>query len=262
MKLFVNSLPKSGTNLVQKLVELLNFKYSGKSLASTNLIGRYQFIKTLLHGSWFDVNPLIIGLEIPTATSSKWVNKQLSSLHDHTYISGHAAYSDHLAFLLAKNNIKVLQVSRNPYDVIYSWVNYIVEDNNHWHPLHTHLKSMSFDERVKFTVTGGFVEGKKLYIESFRSILRSQEGWFESEIVLPLKFEDMVGSQGGGDDNIQAETIEKICDFLEINVSNTAFISQHLYGGTHTFRSGQIRGGSQFSEELRAFITKNIGKQR
>ncbi len=108
------------------------------------------------------------------------------------------------------------------------------------------------------------------YREKVKSLFQP-EIWGESRLLLELRcfssfmervpaeniylssFEKMVGSKGGGDDEIQKEEVLAIAEFfgLVLNDSQGSKIAQRLYGATYTFRKGKIdRWKEIFDEEL------------
>ncbi len=60
--------------------------------------------------------------------------------------------------------------------------------------------------------------------------------------VYVIRFEDLIGQAGGGSKEKQVYEIQKIAHHLDINLSITEAenIAQKLFGGTFTFREGQI----------------------
>jgi len=239
--IFVNSLPKSGTNMVQKLIELAGYPYSKKSLAASSCFGRYGLAKHFLRAPASGETPLSIGLEVPVVVSPKWVSKYLATADG--YVSGHAPYSDHFYSILNNHRFKTIQVVRHPAAVLVSWARYIVEEGYYWGDAHVFLKNMSLDERVEFLVGGGSLgDNDSLYYRSFSDVLLGVKGWFDAEGVLVVRFEDLVGSQGGGSDQTQRETIVNIFQHIDhkCTQNDLSRVQKDLYGGTHTFRSGSI----------------------
>ena len=235
-KLFINSLPKSGTNLVAKLAELLGYKYNKVGIAATLLLGKYFFIRQLIRGDIFDRNPIIIGLDLPVAVSEKWIKKKFNNLPNKEFISGHANYSDHLYYILQQEKIKTIQVIRDPRDVLLSYVHYVAKTPSHF--IYEFYQAKSFDERLKFTLEGGMAND--LYMESFREMLKKVDGWFNKDKVMIVKFEDIIGKNGGGSEKKQADAIGQIIEFLNVKNDDIKSVSNQLFGGTHTFRKGQI----------------------
>lgn len=242
-KLLINSLPKAGTHLLVKLVESFGYKDSRGGIAATLLLGKYYLVRQIIRGSWFEKNPVIIGMDLPVAISKRWMNKKFSQLPVDYYVFGHANYSDHLFSILEKNNIKTIQIIRDPRDVLLSYVHYVAKTPSHF--IYDFYKDLSFDERLRFTLQGG--EAGNLYMESFPTMLKQVDGWFNKKDVLVVKFEDLIGSQGGGDDDLQKSVITSIVEFLKIESVDIDLTAKNLFGGTHTFRKGRI---GTWQEEL------------
>ncbi|MBE9490583.1 MAG: sulfotransferase domain-containing protein [Bacteroidetes bacterium] len=240
MRVFVNSVPKSGTNLMEKLIRLVGIKRSGKSLAYSSVEGRHSIAKHLIRINHFSGVSVPIGLEVPVSVSIKWLDRYLSSIDTNRYISGHAAYSEQLDYLLKSKNIKTLQMFRDPRAVLVSWAKYIVEDINKWHPYHDFFKSLSLHKRIRFLITGGSVG--QSYYSSFKEVLSRSAGWLYNPNCLIVRFEDLVGSKGGGSDELQRKTILNILKHIdkEVRVNELEQLQSDLFGGTHTFRGGQI----------------------
>lgn len=260
MKLLINSLPKSGTNMVQKLIELAGYPYSKKSLAASSCFGRYGLAKHFLRSPASGETPLSIGLEVPVVVSPKWVSKYLVTADG--YVSGHAPYSDHFYSILNNHRFKTIQVVRHPAAVLVSWARYIVEEGYYWDDAHAFLKNMSLDERVEFLVGGGSLgDNDSLYYRSFSDVLLGVKGWFDAEGVLVVRFEDLVGAQGGGSDEIQRQTIESILKHIgyEYGQEDLDKLQKNLYGGTHTFRSGRIDSWKDvIDDELNHLIIQKL----
>jgi len=254
-KVFINSLPKSGTNLVAKLTELVGYNYNKVGIAATLLLGKYFLLRQILRGDICDRNPIIIGLDLPIAVSSKWIKKKFSNLPSGEFISGHANYSDHLYYILQEKNIKTIQVIRDPRDVLLSYVHYVAKTPSHF--IYDFYKNKSFDERLKFTLEGG--KAGDLYVESFSEMLNKVDGWFNKNNVLIVKFEDIIGENGGGSREIQIKTIDEIIDFLSIKNSSSVTAADQLFGGTHTFRKGQIGSWKdELTQEQILFVAKHL----
>ncbi len=259
MRIFINSLPKSGTNLLAKLVESLGYQYSKKSIALSSQIGRYESIKRLTRSACWRGSNISVGLEINASVSSAWLERYLDHVPEDYYVTGHSAYSEHLQDILNVYGYKTIQVIRNPYDVILSYAKYFVEEKNDYYPTYKTLKNLSLRDRIHLIAEGGMLTDSPYYMRSIREVLRSQEGWFESPLVLPVKFEDLVGPKGGGSHEKQKETIKKICLYLGLDSRKGEAVTDSLYGGTHTFRSGKIGAAKQcLDTECRQLIQSKL----
>jgi hypothetical protein len=238
MNLLLNSIPKSGTNLLQKFFLLVSIPYSHKSIAASSIFGRYGRIKSILRRPRPNEVPVQIGLEVPNVVSPTWLCRYLRNARG--YVSGHAAYSAHLYTILQNENYKVIQIVRHPCAVLVSWANYIVEPDYWWASAYREMNRKSFAERLQLLIRGGYLGNH--YYAGFKEILLRTSGWIEDKRAFILRFEDLVGSQGGGDDDLQRETINGLLEFIEVEGSNRCvdMIMQDLYGGTPTFRKGKI----------------------
>ncbi|MBL1353657.1 MAG: sulfotransferase domain-containing protein [Zetaproteobacteria bacterium] len=260
MNIFLNSLPKSGTNMVQKLFHLSNIPYSKRSVAASSCFGRYGTVKKVLRQPCLNDVPVAIGLEVPVAVSPRWLQRCLRGAKG--YVSGHAAYSASYQSILEAENFKVIQVVRHPASVLVSWANYIAESGYYWKQAHTYLTQMDIEERVRFLLYGGCIDGNlKLYYKGFKDVLLQVEGWVESKGVLTVRFEDLVGGQGGGSDEVQRETIQGILNHIEYDyqAEDLDRLQKDLFGGTHTFRGGQVDGWKQaLSDKLIEQISNEL----
>ncbi|MFW9805317.1 MAG: hypothetical protein ACFFFK_01150, partial [Candidatus Thorarchaeota archaeon] len=64
-----------------------------------------------------------------------------------------------------------------------------------------------------------------------------------------IKYEDLVGAQGGGEGDTQLKTLKSFLNFLEIEYNPELIdnLSNDLYGGTRTFSKGSV---DSWKEEL------------
>lgn len=243
-KVLVNSLPKSGTNMVQKCMELIGISWSGRSVAASSIFGRYGGIKKFLRGAKAKETPVAIGLEIPVGVSPVWLKRYLGGASG--YVSGHAAFSSHYHAILQSEQYQVIQVLRHPCAELASWANYIVEPGYYWREAQRAFASLSPKERVRLMLYGGLLNetDTRFYYRGFREVWSQVQGWVESDEVLTVKYEDLVGSRGGGDDELQRVTIARMLRHIGMSASDAEVkrISENLYGGTHTFRQGNIEG--------------------
>lgn len=243
-RILVNSLPKSGTNMVQKCLELAGIPYSGRSVAASSMFGRYARIKSILRDVSVKETPVVVGLEIPVGVSPSWLREYLRDASG--YVSGHAAFSPHYSAILHSEQYKTIQVVRHPCAVLASWANYIVEPGYYWRDAQRAFSRMSTHERVRLMLYGGMLNetDTRFYYRGFREVWNQVQGWVDSDDVLTVKFEDLVGARGGGDDALQRTTIAKMMRHVGLALSDGEInrIAANLYGGTHTFRQGDIEG--------------------
>lgn len=168
-------------------------------------------------------------------------------LRDNQYLLSHFTPSDEIQMAIedGDESLFVLFNYRDPRDVIVSW--YYWMHPKHGGEMHLHQEFMRkvysnfTDEELIYL----FIRNEKLReveynpIEHFR---QSRVLLFHPK-VLNVRFEDIVGSGGGGNDDLQRATIKKIFKYLELENLDIDLISSNAYdNNSKTFRKGKIGG--------------------
>ena len=154
---------------------------------------------------------------------------------------------------------KVLLI-RDPRDVMVSFTHHIAKGliwsscpDLDYHSFH----EQSFDEQLKEILS---------FPDAYRgpSICFAYAAlWMNSPDVLVCRFEDLVGAQGGGSDEKQFETLKALAQHIGYPRSDEDLraIASQLFGGTWTFREGQIGGWrSAFNAENRHLFHLRFGQ--
>jgi hypothetical protein len=184
-RVLLNSLPKAGTNLVERAISQF------PSLHSAGW-------RTLR--SWENLDPR-------TAAS-------LCSLRRGGVLVGHLPAHQELCSLLAAQDIKTIFMTRNPKDMVVSYVKYVCQIDK-THLAHDHFTSLPNDaERYMAAILG--VKG---VVSPLAETMEKFSAWFECKGILVIRFENLIGSQGGGCDREAASVITTMAEFLN---------SQHL----------------------------------
>ena len=212
-KVVLNSLPKSGTHLIETLFfELPNISHYG---------GR-----TIMMNS--HDNSIAQGL------------KKLSKVGKGQFVPAHIQYDDVVYSFFKENQFKVIQMIRDPRDVLIShWL--YVKNLDKTHKAHEYISSLENDfEQFKAVVVG-----KEGIVEPFAAVASKFYGWFDKQDILIVRFEDLVGSKGGGSDTKQFEVVKSIANHI-------GFLSSDKEMETLT--------GKIFSTKSSTFNTGTIGK--
>lgn len=258
-KVYVNSFPKGGTNLAIKLLGLLGLSRHS-AITSTLLLGKKRLAKRIVRGAWPPSDFVLIGVDIPTPLRASWLSRRLSQVPAGGVIGGHVGYSDHFFHLLEAQGFRCIQVIRDPRDIAVSHAHYVSTLPTHF--LYRHYGELDgWSNRLAFSITGGAVKGAG-YLESINSRARSLEGWMKRADVLTVRFEDLVGAQGGGSEKAQRVAIIKICTFLGLEHSSELIdeVCDSVYGDTRTYRKGQIGSWKEeFSAEHIRLFAKVTG---
>jgi hypothetical protein len=181
-------------------------------------------------------------------------------LEDNEYLWSHFAPSDEVQMALEEGNQSVYIIFnfRDPRDVLVSWFHWLHPKNRNI--MHSHQSYMqkvyshfTDDELVEiFIKNDKFREVEYNPIEQFRwsRVLYFHPG------VLKIRFEDLVGSGGGGSDEKQLETIKDIFDYLGVDGVNFQKITHKIFDEvSRPVRKGMIGGykESLSKEQLKLF---------
>ena len=261
--IFVNSLPKSGTHLIARCLDLMGYQNKQKRFIAADWIENNSLIKKsikrLLNDSLMARNSVRVGLDVSVCISDSKLKKHLfcaANENVNNYILGHAPHSDLLLSLLEQSNIKTLFIIRDPRDVLVSWAHYIHKQPGHF--AYAGHVGKSFEDRIRFILDGGYLPNGT-YIESYANILRATSGWLSATSVMAVRFEDLVGLDGGGDIVCQCETIKRIAAFIGVENISPSNIASQIFGGTKTFRAGKVGGWrNALSTELIDIVNDRI----
>jgi hypothetical protein len=109
-----------------------------------------------------------------------------------------------------------------------------------------------------------FTDGTKKGIVSIEFHFRRRLSWMNERRCLTVRFEDLIGSAGGGDSAKQIAQIRIISDFLNININERDIyhIKDNIFSSqTATFRKGQVGSWrEEFSDEHK-IVFKDVAGQ-
>lgn len=208
-EVYLATIPKSGTHLVQKLM-------------------------------------LMLDIELKYALEDKTNNPQPHLTH---YLRINDI--DKLEDVFSSKNKYIVSI-RDPRDFMVSYINWVVREKDR--KISSGWKSLSMEKKLSQLIKGNI----PTKIDKFLWIDWHMENFFiASELmkkkldnVLLLRFEDLIGSKGGGTDESQRESIKKICSFLDIEISGERLdgICSSLWGGTKTFGKSTKKVGQWVDE--------------
>ena len=87
--------------------------------------------------------------------------------------------------------------------------------------------------------------------------------WMQDPDVLVVRFEDLIGAKGGGSDLVQRQTLFTLANYIgkPLSWERIDEIASQLFGGTGTFRSGQIGDYlKSYSSENEALYQELLGQ--
>src|ERR687890_613416 len=247
MRIVANSIPKSGTHLLDRLLVLLGFRlvdlgglrpHLAKSDDRFPLVngrlrrlmglrkpedvmgigphlvegGRFPPVRRFLRGRGEKVT---VGVVSPQLISRRWLTRRLSKVPDGGFVNAHCIYSPELADLFRQKGMRTVCILRDPRDVAVSQMHYIKQLENHF--AHEGYMALPSDgERLLVSIRGGELGGRKLQSldERYRQFLR----WERDGGAAVVKFEDLVGTKGGGSAEAQRLAVERVASHLGVEV--------------------------------------------
>lgn len=221
-RVMANSMPKAGTNLLIRLLDLL---------------------PGMVRGPHIDVGP-DRGIEVFGQDEREQVQAFFDRLTAGTFGSSHCYWFDDLVRMIAERGIKCITIVRDPRDVCVSDYHYIMKNANH--RLHWAYREMSSDADRLMASIVGMASARLGGAEPSLDIGRHYEnfvGWGHWSGGIVIRFEDLIGACGGGDDHLQRAAVEKVVEYLGIDVDTSQVdrVVDDLFSrNARTFRRGQI----------------------
>ena len=292
MRVVANSIPKSGTHLLDRLLVLLGFGLvdlgglmphaleSGdrfpwvdrrlKGLLGVrkpedvmgigpHLVegGRFPPARKLLRGRGERVT---VGVVSPQQISRRWLAGRLSKVPEGCFVNAHCLYSPELADLFREVGMRVVCILRDPRDVAVSQMHYLKQLKNHF--AHEEYMALPSDrERLMVSIRGGEMGGRRL--RSLAERYGRFMGWEREGVAAMVKFEDLVGPGGGGSAEARRLAVGQVAKHLGVPVDERTIgrIGENLFGAGRTFRKGQIGGWrEEFTAEHERVLEKEAGR--
>lgn len=235
-KAFVNSLPKSGTNLLAKCLLLFGYKERAHLSAGSVLDKKPRSLMRRILWRPASKNYLI-GINSPIEVRRSPIDSILRKVKEGEFLTAHVGYRSDLLESVLELGFTPIQVIRDPRAVLASFVPYVLKDGGHF--LHNTFKRLPHFERFEVVLDGISVNGTAL--APLRTCCLALDPWVNSEKVICIKFEEIVGAQGGGSDRKRVQVLEQLASRLGLPKDHIPQVSDNLYGpGRHTFRKGKI----------------------
>ena len=258
-KVFINSLPKAGTNLLANFFDILHYStkvdFGAHLVLSDKIISKFNRVR--FHP--FLSKGIIIGIDTPVEIRFSYIERKLLSVKSNEYVTSHVGYTDEVLLLTKKYEFKNIVMIRDPRAVLNSLVHYISNDKSHY--LHEYFRTLTEVEKFSVALNGNIKESKVL--NSMLTRCNSISNWIEDPSVLCIRFEDLIGKKGGGDYKIQEETIKKILDFIDYKddykKEKINLIRDTIFGDRkNTFRKGLI---DSWKNEIPVSLHKEINEK-
>ncbi len=218
-KVVANSMPKSGTHLLTQVLDQIDgMRFNGQLVMYT---------------------PPQAGI----AKDVRKLDRRVDRLRPSHYISSHLIHDGRVADILNQHEARLITILRDPRSVVLSAKDYLYEATRM--PHRAELLAMLPDERavLEYLVRGHGEVGDRFFVPEIGEHYRSYAKWIRSSVGLVVRFEDLVGPKGGGSQEKQFETVQRILQHLaqpadERTVARVA--ARTFSSNSITFHSGRV----------------------
>lgn len=255
LRVFVCSLPKAGTHLVMSCLEQFpKLRYGGLCLDNT-----LSFDNKNIANEGEDA--VVIGVDDPNKIKTAVVSDKLKKIKGNRFIAAHVPYTQRMDEILAEHGYRNIVIVRDPRDVVASHVPFVLKTKEHY--LHDRYKSnQDFDRNLMDSIEGFRDEQHGVRLESIRARVEGMCGWSNSKSALMVRFEELIGGQGGGDSERQLAVIHDIAHHIGLHLGDVEIrkVAENMFGGSYTFRKGNIGGWHEvFKDEHKSRFKELAG---
>jgi sulfotransferase 6B1 len=233
---FINTIPKAGTHLLEKVVRrLLGCPSSRLHIEQfTTLASPSDAAQDRTHKDVF--------YEVASSDLARMVGR----IQPGEYATGHLLFSQSLATLLTEMRIKLVGILRDPRDIAVSFTKYVAQLEAHY--LFDDYQHRSEADQLMTTIVGitdVCLSDAVPYLPRLMDIgqmVQCMLPWAYQPDTYTTSFERLIGPAGGGGRTDQIAEILAIAQYLGIDCaqSDVEVIADQLFGNTATFRKGQI----------------------
>jgi len=260
----VNSVPHSGTHLVSSILEIIGYSHAlqfhWKTL-SFKKVG-LNWRTSLLPGNYGIDNmedKFYVSVASPQLVRADLIKKIIKKIKNNKYLLSHIPYSDIFADMLTDLHFKGITIIRDPRDMCLSMLNHIETRPHHlaFEALYNNLPSRK--ERLEAIAEGTKIQttdGNRSF-GNLKKMVNSILSWNKVDNFVLLKFENLVGTRGGGSADVQFQSINIILNHLNAEHLNVEEIANNSFGKSGTFRKGKInRWKTELNEDEKKIFKK------
>jgi sulfotransferase 6B1 len=258
MKVVANSIPKSGTHLLDRLLALLGLGLVdlgglGGPVALEGIKpppvkgGRFSLVRQhlgplfglrkpedimaigphLVEGGRFPParkllrgrgKKVTVGVDSPQQIGRRWLARRLSRIPDGCFVNAHCIYTPELAELFRGQRMKTVCLLRDPRDLAVSQMHYLKHNPPKNFFGHEAFMALPSDHERLLVCIRGGELGGRK-LQSLDQRYRQFLGWEQDEGAVMVKFEDLVGPRGGGSAEAQRRAVEWVAAHVGISVN-------------------------------------------
>ena len=188
-------------------------------------------------------------IDLRELTTSQWA-RIITNEDRHCFYATHMNYSPYAARIFRKHNYKTFLIYRDPRDMAISWVYWIYQGGWRGDQFASSIRKWPFKKVLKHV------------IQKIRKRYEGFLGWRREPSCLLVRFENLVGPQGGGTKAAQYRAIKRIAKHIgvPVNRQRIEYVAENMFGKSPTYRSGRIgEWKKHFDAEVKALFKKAAG---
>ena len=181
---------------------------------------------------------------------------------ENSFLAVHAQADPKFMNFFKEKKHKVIFLLRDPRDQVLSML-FRVRDGRVFDPLDMSKEfgQLTFDEQLDEVITG-----RRFGFSVTKGMVKNRMDWLKQdpEFVCVLRFENIIGKEGGGTVKKQQAEVRKIAKFLNLKVGEDILneSTKGIFGDAGNFRKGQIGEWKiYFKEEHEQTFKKIFGKE-
>lgn len=219
-RVVANSMPKSGTHLLASLLDQLDgMRFAGRVVL---------FSEADRHDP---------DLRLAELT------KTVSRLRDSHYVGSHLIREDRVEDQIRASGVKFVTILRDPRAVAVSAAHYVQNARQLRRRAEALAIFPDYESVLRAMVFGHGEPGDDFYSPEIGARYAGYAAWVDSPVGLTVRFEDLIGAQGGGSDHAQVQQVSAILDYLgyPADMESSAAFARGLFSEKSiTFRAGAI----------------------
>jgi hypothetical protein len=207
------------------------------------------------------LHPRLYRKLLPTVSEeniARWggLDGLLAKVQPGQIVASHLRFREGYEETIDARSVKAIFLTRDPRDIVVSQVHYVAKRDDHRH--HAFFTSMpNLTSRLRVGIEGDPTH----HVVPIAEKLDAFAGWLDAAHV--VRFEDLIGPQGGGDAERQGAALRSLYGFLGLPVDERllASIGRRLFSSASpTFRSGGVGGWRElFDQDLSDRFDVEVG---
>jgi hypothetical protein len=219
-RIIANSMPKSGTHLLGGMLG---------QLPRMRFFGRYAVFEYAdrFDGQWrIDI-----------------LDEGLGLMRPNHYMGGHLVHDPRVEDVIRTSGAKLVTILRDPRAIVVSGSHYVI-DNEQMRGRDDVTAAFPTREAVLEAMVHGHGQpGDKFFLPDIGERFAAYVDWMDVDLGIIVTFEDLIGAQGGGDDELQRNTVIRLLEYLGYDQGgvSAAELADRLFSAkSATFRKGRV----------------------